>query len=60
MGALALVKNGDDLLTNLGLGTAKYSDLMRHFGTLSVLFLTLSWIGLSYFRPSFIDTDMLY
>ena len=56
MGALALVQNGDDVLTNLGLGTAKYADLMRHLGILSCVYLTLSWFGLSYFGPSFIDT----
>jgi len=56
MGALALVQNGDDVLTNLGLGTAKYIDLRRHLGMLSCVYLTLSWFGLSYFGPSFIDT----
>jgi len=29
MGALALVQNGDDVLTNLDRGTAKYADLIR-------------------------------
>ena len=43
-------------LTNLGLGTAKYTDLRRHLGMLSCVYLTLSWFGLSYFRPSFIGT----
>ncbi|KAL3800892.1 hypothetical protein ACHAW5_002043 [Stephanodiscus triporus] len=56
MGALALVQNGDDVLTNLGLGTAKYADLMRQLGILSAFYLMMSWFGLSYFGPSFIDT----
>jgi hypothetical protein len=59
LGALALVQNGDDVLTNLGLGTAKYADLMRQLGILSGVYLMLSWFGLSYFGPSFIDTDVI-
>ena len=42
MGALALVQNGDDVLTNLGLGTAKYADLMRQLGILSGVYLMIS------------------
>ena len=59
MGALALVQNGDEVLTNLGLGTAKYADLMRQLGMLSCVYLMMSWFGLSYFGPSFIDTDVI-
>ena len=47
MGALALVQNGDDVLANLGLGTAKYEDLMTRLGLLSGIYLSLSWFGLS-------------
>ena len=54
-----MVQNGDDVLTNLGLGTAKYADLMRQLGILSGVYLMLSWFGLSYFGPSFIDTDVI-
>jgi hypothetical protein len=56
MGALALVQNGDDVLANLGLGTAKYEDLMTRLGLLSGIYLSLSWFGLSFFGPVFIDT----
>jgi hypothetical protein len=55
MGALALVQNGDDVLTNLGLSTAKYADLMTRLGLLSGIYLCLSWFGLSYFGTAFID-----
>ena len=51
MGALALVQNGDDVLTNLGIGRAKYADLMRQLRILSYVYLMLSWFGLSYFAP---------
>jgi hypothetical protein len=54
LGALAFVKNGNDVLTNLGLGKATYTDLMDHLGLLSGIYLTISWIGLSFFRPTFI------
>jgi len=59
MGALALVQNGDDVLTNLGLGTAKYAGLIRQLRILFGVYLMLSWFGLSYFGPSFIDTDVI-
>ena len=54
MGALAFVKNGNDVLTNLGLGKATYTELMDHLGLLSGIYVTISWIGLSFFRPTFI------
>lgn len=54
MGALALVQNGDDFLTNLGLGRAKYTDLMRQLGILSCIYLMLSSFGLSYFAPQWL------
>jgi len=59
MGALSMVDNGDNVLTNLGLGTAKYSDLMEKLAILSGVYLLMSWLGLSYFGPSFIDTEIV-
>lgn len=57
MGALAMVKDGDNVLKNLGLGNVEYSDLMEKLALLSGGYLLLSWLGLSYFGPSFIDTE---
>ena len=56
MGALAMVKDGDNVLMNLGLGTVEYSDLMKKLAMLSGIYLSMSWFGLSYFGPTFIDT----
>lgn len=56
MGALAMVKDGDNVLKNLGLGNAEYSDLMEKLGLLSSIYLFMSWVGLSWFGPSFMDT----
>ena len=47
----------DNLLKNLGLGNANYSDLMGKLAILSGIYLLMSWLGLSYFGPSFIDTE---
>ena len=57
MGALALVQDGDSVLANLGLGNANYSDLMMKLWVLSGIYISISWFGLSFFGPSFIDTD---
>ena len=46
MGGLALVKNGEQVLTALGLGDETYEGSMRHLAVLSVANLALSWIGL--------------
>mmetsp|Transcript_25215 Transcript_25215/g.60645 ORF Transcript_25215/g.60645 Transcript_25215/m.60645 type:complete len:409 (-) Transcript_25215:92-1318(-) len=59
MGALAMVQDGDSVLVNLGLGTAKYWDLAKNLLVLSGIYLSISLIGLSYFGPSFIDTDVI-
>ena len=48
MGALALVKNGDQVLKELGLGNETYSGAMRHLIFLSAANLIISWIGLSF------------
>lgn len=54
MGALSLVKDGDNVLVNLGLGEAEYPELMQMLVVLSGIYLSLSWVGLSFFGPSFI------
>lgn len=55
MGGLALVKDGNEVLKNLGLETASYSDLMNNLASLSGLYLLISWLGLSFFGPKFMD-----
>jgi hypothetical protein len=47
MGALALVKNGDQVLFYLGLGNKTYEGAMWHLVHLSLANLFISWIGLS-------------
>ena len=46
MGALALVRNGDQVLTELGLEKENYEGAMKHLVMLSIGNLVLSWIGL--------------
>ncbi|KAL7544414.1 hypothetical protein ACHAWF_007800 [Thalassiosira exigua] len=57
MGGLAMVRDGDDVLSNLGLSEAEYSNIMQNLAILSGAYLLMSWLGLSYFGPSFITTD---
>ena len=52
MGALALVKNGDQVLTALGLGDKTYEGAMWHLVHLSLANLFISWIGLNLIGPS--------
>jgi hypothetical protein len=47
MGALALVKNGDQVLEELGLGNETYEGAMKHLIYLSAINLIISWIGLN-------------
>jgi hypothetical protein len=47
MGALALVKNGDQVLQELGLKNETYEGAMRHLVYLSAVNLIISWIGLN-------------
>ena len=54
-----MVKDGNDVLVNLGLGGADYSELMSNLVLISGFFLSLSWAGLSFFGPSFIETDII-
>ena len=56
LGALAIVKNGDNVLTSLGLGFQDYPTLMMKLVYLSGIYLTISWIGLTFFGASFVNT----
>lgn len=47
MGALALVRNGDQVLQELGLGNETYEGAMWHLIYLSAINLVISWIGLN-------------
>ncbi|KAL7534006.1 hypothetical protein ACHAXR_008946 [Thalassiosira sp. AJA248-18] len=57
IGCSYATNNIDNVLANLGLGTANYSDLMEKLGLLSGVYLLMSWLGLSFFGPSFMDTE---
>lgn len=57
MGALAVVKNGDEVLANLGLEDAQYSKLIQNLVWLSMGYLAFSWAGLKLFGPSFVDAN---
>ena len=46
MGALALVKNGKEVLYELGLGEDSFAGEMKHLAVLSAANLLLSWLGL--------------
>jgi hypothetical protein len=46
MGALALVQNGDQVLSELGLGDESYASAMNHLAVIAAGNLLLSWIGL--------------
>ena len=46
MGGLALVKNGDQVLEELGLGQDTYRGAMEHLAVLSAVNLLISWVGL--------------
>jgi hypothetical protein len=55
MGGLALVKDGNEVLANLGLENASYSDLMNNLALLAGVYLTVSWLGLTFGGPKFMD-----
>jgi hypothetical protein len=46
MGGLALVKRGDEILQEMGLGDDTYRGSMLHLAVLSMLFLWIAWFGL--------------
>jgi hypothetical protein len=55
MGGLALVKDGNEVLSNLGLENASYSDLMNNLALLSGVYLMVSWLGLTFGGSNFVD-----
>lgn len=55
MGGLALVKDGNEVLANLGLESASHSDLMNNLALLSGAYLLVSWLGLSFGGPKFMN-----
>jgi hypothetical protein len=55
MGGLALVKDGNEVLANLGLENASYSDLMSNLALLAGVYFTASWLGLTFGGPKFMD-----
>lgn len=58
MGGLALVKDGNEVLANLGLENASYSDLMNNLALLAGVYLTASWLGLTFFGgPKFMECN---
>ncbi|KAL3918358.1 MAG: hypothetical protein SGARI_007491 [Bacillariaceae sp.] len=50
MGGLALVKNGDEILEELGLGDETYGGEMADLAAISLLFLLVAWLGLMFQR----------
>ena len=56
MGGLAMVRDGDEVLDALGLGTANYDEIMKNLAKLSGVFLVFSWLGLAFGGPRFQQT----
>ena len=56
MGGLALVKNGDQVLEALGLSELTYEYVMERLTSLAGVSLFLSWLGLTWFGPSFVES----
>ena len=56
MGGLALVKNGNQVLEALGLSDLTYEYIMERLTTLACVSLLLSWLGLTWFGPSFVES----
>jgi len=57
MGGLALVKNGNQVLEALGLSDLSYEYIMERLSSLAGVSLFLSWCGLTWFGPSFVDSS---
>lgn len=57
MGGLALVQNGNQVLEALGLSDLTYEVIMERLTMLAGISLLLSWFGLAWFGPSFVDSD---
>ncbi len=56
MGGLAMVRDGDEVLDALGLGSANYDEIMNNMAKLSGVFLVFSWLGLAFGGPRFQQT----
>lgn len=56
MGGLALVKNGNQVLEALGLSELTYGYVMERLTSLAGVSLLLSWLGLTWFGPSFVES----
>ena len=56
MGGLALVKNGDQVLDALGLSELTYEYAMEKLASLAGISLLLSWSGLTWCGPSFVES----
>ena len=56
MGGLALVKNGNQVLEALGLSQLTYEYVMGRLTSLAGVSLFLSWLGLTWFGPSFVES----
>lgn len=56
MGGLAMVRDGDEVLDALGLGNAKYDEVMKNLALLSGVYLMFSWVGLAFGGPKFQKT----
>jgi ABC-type multidrug transport system ATPase subunit len=52
MGGLALVKSGDEILEELGLGNDTYRGELINLAVISFLFLVIAWLGLMFQRGS--------
>ena len=55
MGGLALVRDGNDVLGALGLGSGTYRGALGGLAVLTGTALALSWAGLSWMGPSFVE-----
>mmetsp|Transcript_11550 Transcript_11550/g.16838 ORF Transcript_11550/g.16838 Transcript_11550/m.16838 type:complete len:186 (-) Transcript_11550:44-601(-) len=55
MGALALVKDGDQVLDALSLGDKTYYGVMKNLAKVSAFNLLASWVGLAFFGPKFVQ-----
>ena len=51
-----MVRDGDEVLDALGLGTANYDEIMKNLVKLSGVFLVFSWLGLAFGGPQFLKT----
>jgi len=55
MGAFAMVQDGNQVLDALGLADATYEQIMRSLTILTCANLFISLVGLTFFRPTFVE-----